>query len=68
MSNMKIVSLLDHEIRTSRDVMVADFEQALLKITNEINSVQRVAQQLRVDVDKLMQQEGTGQRQVLDVP
>ena len=59
MANMKIVSLLDSEIRTARQVMIKDFESALQEVRNNINDLQRSAHKLREDVDALMQDGGT---------
>jgi hypothetical protein len=55
MASMKIVSLLDSEIKTARQVMIRDMEDALVQIRSELNDLQRAAHQLRVDVDALMQ-------------
>lgn len=59
MANMKVVSLLDSEIRTARQVMIHDFESALIQVRSEINEIQRAAHKLREDVDRLMQDEYT---------
>jgi predicted component of type VI protein secretion system len=59
MASMKIVSLLDSEIKTARQVMIRDFETSLQEVRSNINELQRAAHQLRVDVDALMQAEGT---------
>ena len=52
---MKIVSLLDNEIKTARQVMIRDFETSLQEVRSNINESQRAAHQLRVDVDRLLQ-------------
>ena len=51
---MKIVSLLDSEIKTARQVMIRDFETSLQEVRSNINELQRAAYQLRVDVDRLL--------------
>ena len=56
MANMKIVSLLDSEIRTARQAMIQDFESALQEVRHNINDLQRSAHKLRQDVDALMQE------------
>jgi len=58
MASMKIVSLLDSEIKTARQVMIRDFETSLQEVRSNINELQRAAHQLRVDVDRLMQDGG----------
>ena len=55
MASMKIVSLLDSEIKTARQVMIRDFETSLQEVRSNINELQRAAYQLRVDVDRLLQ-------------
>ena len=55
MASMKIVSLLDSEIKTARQVTIRDFETSLQEVRSNINELQRAARQLRVDVDALMQ-------------
>jgi len=54
MASMKIVSLLDSEIKTARQVMIRDFETSLQEVRSNINELQRAAYQLRVDVDRLL--------------
>ena len=54
MASMKIVSLLDNEIKTARQVMIRDFETSLQEVRSNINELQRAAYQLRVDVDALL--------------
>jgi hypothetical protein len=54
MASMKIVSLLDSEIKTARQVMIRDFETSLQEVRSNINELQRAAYQLRVDVDALL--------------
>ena len=54
MASMKIVSLLDSEIKTARQVMIRDFETSLREVRSNINELQRAAHQLRVDVDALL--------------
>ena len=54
MASMKIVSLLDSEIKTARQVMIRDFETSLQEVRSNINELQRAAHQLRVDVDALL--------------
>ena len=56
MASMKIVSLLDSEIKTARQVMIRDFETSLQEVRSNINELQRAAYQLRVDVDRLLQE------------
>ena len=56
MASMKIVSLLDGEIKTVRQVMIHDFETSLQEVRSNINELQRAAYQLRVDVDRLLQE------------
>jgi archaellum component FlaC len=56
MASMKIVSLLDSEIKTARQVMIHDFETSLQEVRSNINELQRAAYQLRVDVDRLLQE------------
>ena len=56
MASMKIVSLLDNEIKTARQVMIRDFETSLQEVRSNINELQRAAHQLRVDVDRLLQE------------
>ena len=58
MASMKIVSLLDSEIKTARQVMIRDFETSLQEGRSNINELQRAAHKLRVDVDALMQEGG----------
>jgi len=52
---MKIVSLLDGEIKTARQVMIRDFETSLQEVRSNINELQRATHKLREDVDALMQ-------------
>jgi len=54
MASMKVVSLLDSEIRTARQVMIRDFEMSLQEVRHNINDLQRAAHKLREDVDALM--------------
>lgn len=54
MASMKIVSLLDSELKTTRESLIQNFQIALGDIRLNINELQRAAYQLRVDVDKLM--------------
>lgn len=56
MAQMKVVSLLDSEIRTARQVMIQDFETSLLEVRSNINELQRAAHKLREDVDRLLQE------------
>jgi archaellum component FlaC len=56
MASMKIVSLLDGEIKTVRQVMIHDFETSLQEVRSNINELQRAAHKLRVDVDRLLQE------------
>ena len=46
MASMKIVSLLDSEIKTARQVMIRDFETSLQEVRSNINELQRAAHQL----------------------
>jgi hypothetical protein len=66
MANMKIVSIVDHEVRRSREALRADMAEtraALLsdlanlatQIANELMVIDQRLRKLRADVDRLQQ-------------
>jgi uncharacterized protein HemX len=55
MAGAKIISLLDAEIRTSREAVTRDLEIAVAIIHRDINTLIQRVDQLRDDVDQLMQ-------------
>jgi hypothetical protein len=62
MANMKIVSIVDHEVRRSRDEMAAtraallnDLANLATQISVELMAIDARLRKLRADVDRLQQ-------------
>ena len=55
MAGMKIVSLLDAEIRTSREAVERDLEIAVAIDHRDITALLQRVDRLRYDVDRLME-------------
>jgi len=58
MSNMKIVSMIDSQVNASRTSVQAALDRLSQDLTHELRALRARIDRLRVDVDKLMQQEG----------
>jgi len=56
MSNMKIVSIVDHEVTRSRAAIARDLSNLALSIADELMDIDRRLAKLRAEVDKLQQQ------------
>lgn len=55
MAMMKVISLVDHEIALARTAAVHDLEQVQTQIIAKINEIMAVCNQLRHDVDGLLE-------------
>jgi len=56
MSNMKIVSIIDHEVSRSRASALNDLNNVASAIAQELMDIEGRLTRLRADVDKLQQQ------------
>jgi uncharacterized protein HemX len=54
MANMKLVSLLDHEVRTAREAVERDLTIAVAIVHRDIMQIISRLDKLRYDVDQLM--------------
>ena len=55
MANMKIVSIVDHEVARSRAALRDDFANMFTQISIELMAIDARLRKLRADVDRLQQ-------------
>ena len=55
MANMKVVSIVDHDVRRARAAMLDDLANVTTQISIELISINSCLRQLRADVDRLQQ-------------